>query len=302
MPQLMPSALPSHHHAPAARARFALFGALLLIVPSLVHAQTKNATLVGPVTHLEISALGDSILVGSTAAVFLGSYFLQARKPAPAISGLSISNVPAFDRLLYTTSYSSTLGYVSDGTVAAVTLLPLMLVPGADRNDIIAGAVVYSESVGISYVAKDLLKSLVVRYRPYAYSSSPPASLVSTTGVENSFPSGHVTVAFAAAVTGGMLFDRFHTKPLDRALYWGTAMSLATGTAALRVASGNHFLSDVVAGAALGSLVGFLVPYLHTVNPSSTASSGGASSLSFFPPAGGSPADGVPIVRWSYQW
>ena len=37
----------------------------------------------------------------------------------------------------------------------------------------------------------------------------------------------------------------------------------AVGVAALRVAAGKHFPTDVVAGAALGSAVGWLVPTIH---------------------------------------
>jgi len=41
---------------------------------------------------------------------------------------------------------------------------------------------------------------------------------------------------------------------------------MAIGVAALRLSSGNHFFTDVLAGAAIGCSVGFLVPYLHTFN------------------------------------
>ena len=38
---------------------------------------------------------------------------------------------------------------------------------------------------------------------------------------------------------------------------------LATGIAFLRIASGTHFLTDVLAGAAIGSLYGWVIPALH---------------------------------------
>ena len=41
--------------------------------------------------------------------------------------------------------------------------------------------------------------------------------------------------------------------------------SLAAATAAMRVASGCHFVTDVLAGAALGSVIGIAVPALHTL-------------------------------------
>jgi membrane-associated phospholipid phosphatase len=41
------------------------------------------------------------------------------------------------------------------------------------------------------------------------------------------------------------------------------AYALAVAVAASRVFSGSHYVTDVIAGAALGSLYGYLVPLLH---------------------------------------
>jgi membrane-associated phospholipid phosphatase len=39
--------------------------------------------------------------------------------------------------------------------------------------------------------------------------------------------------------------------------------TLAAGIASMRILSGSHFLSDVLAGAAIGSLYGWLIPAVH---------------------------------------
>lgn len=53
------------------------------------------------------------------------------------------------------------------------------------------------------------------------------------------------------------------------------AYAVAAAAASLRVASGSHFLTDVLAGAALGTLSGWLVPVLHAKasGPAGTGSS-----------------------------
>ena len=61
-----------------------------------------------------------------------------------------------------------------------------------------------------------------------------------------SFPSGHATTAFAAAVATAVLIPR---------LRW-PALALAALVALSRVYLGVHFVFDVVAGAVLGSLIG----------------------------------------------
>jgi len=64
-----------------------------------------------------------------------------------------------------------------------------------------------------------------------------------------SFPSGHASTAFAAAVALGLLAPRLRVP----------ALALATLVAVSRVYLGVHFWLDVLAGAALGALVGLLV-------------------------------------------
>src|SRR5207249_5722685 len=78
-------------------------------------------------------------------------------------------------------------------------------------------------------------------------------------------PSGHASVAFAAATTYWVLARRERLPHRTRNtifLYAGAA-----GVAALRVAAGKHFPTDVLAGAALGSAVGWLVPTIHPTQP-----------------------------------
>lgn len=61
-----------------------------------------------------------------------------------------------------------------------------------------------------------------------------------------SFPSGHATTAFAAAVALGLLCPRLRLP----------ALVLAAAVALSRVYLGVHYAADVVAGAALGAVIG----------------------------------------------
>jgi membrane-associated phospholipid phosphatase len=91
----------------------------------------------------------------------------------------------------------------------------------------------------------------------------------------SSFFSGHTTAAFTAAVFTGYTYGLKH--PGSRSAPWVWAGSLATAGAVggLRIAAGKHFPSDILAGAAVGSLFGYLVPRLHLRRPSGLASEGG---------------------------
>lgn len=85
---------------------------------------------------------------------------------------------------------------------------------------------------GVTFGATQLLKVLVHRERPCAPDGC---------GIDNpnySFPSGHTAFAFTAL--GGPRLE--------------VALPLAIGTGGLRVMAGKHWVTDTLAGAAIGAL------------------------------------------------
>lgn len=70
-----------------------------------------------------------------------------------------------------------------------------------------------------------------------------------------SFPSGHAASAFSAATTGCFL--------QRHAWLCGGGYALATGVAALRLVADEHYATDVVAGAAVGTAVGALTAWIQ---------------------------------------
>jgi len=96
--------------------------------------------------------------------------------------------------------------------------------------------------IGGAYVVNVMVKNVIGRKRP-AFEEFP--ALIRTP-TQLSFPSAHATSSFcAAAAYRGLL----PTGPL---------YATATAMAASRVVLGVHYPSDIVAGAALGTLVGTL--------------------------------------------
>src|SRR2546422_2189805 len=97
--------------------------------------------------------------------------------------------------------------------------------------------------------------------RPPRSTLFPYTTLFRSRESQQSLPSGHASLAFAAATSYLVLARRQHLRHRRRnaiLLYAG-----AVGVSALRVAAGKHFPTDVAAGAALGSGIGWLVATIH---------------------------------------
>ena len=106
-------------------------------------------------------------------------------------------------------------------------------------------------------------KGITRRYRPYAYNENLSDRKRSSEHASQSFWSGHTSSAFTMAVFTGYVFQNRNPESRYVKPVWITGISLATATGILRVSSGNHFPSDVIAGAVAGSIVGWIVPRLH---------------------------------------
>lgn len=100
-------------------------------------------------------------------------------------------------------------------------------------------------------VATRLLKGAFGRARPHhlegPYEFEPFAG-------HKAMPSGHTSLAFSLAVPWAVYYPGPATYGL---------VALAGGTAVARVARGDHWPSDVIAGAALGTLTGYALARRH---------------------------------------
>ena len=116
----------------------------------------------------------------------------------------------------------------------------------------------YAEAFLITHGCKDILKSIFLRPRPNNSQWPEEEKYLS-------FPSGHTSLAFMTAAYSVYMYD--DSKP-GRAPKWLFALG-EFGTAVLtgifRVASGSHYISDAAVGALLGTAVGLLVPWLHSL-------------------------------------
>lgn len=131
------------------------------------------------------------------------------------------------------------------------------------------------EAISAAALLNVAIKFAVARERPYAhhdtFDGQPRGSFERT-----SFYSGHSSRSFALASAAGMVASLrgYRSAPW----IWTLGMLTATAVAYARVAGDYHYLSDVLVGAALGSLVGAGLPWLLH-RPGATFSSRGGGRL-----------------------
>ncbi len=106
-------------------------------------------------------------------------------------------------------------------------------------------------SVALSGIAVNILKIIFARYRPKMLFSE---NLYGFSWFDigynlASFPSGHTTIAFAAMVSLSFVWSKFRYIFLSIAALIGFS----------RIVLGAHYLSDVLAGALLGSITSYII-------------------------------------------
>jgi len=227
-------------------------------------------------------------LYGAGAALGLSTYLLsknQTTLTPEILATMDAQQVNGFDRIACR-QWSESAAKASDILQYSMTVAPLFLLTQTDQGmDSGTFGVMYTQTLLLNATTVGLIKSLVGRPRPFTYNDDPaidPEYKLSGTAVR-SFPSGHTANAFAMAVFSGEVYARLNPDDPARHWVWGGGLALATVTGYLRVRAGRHYPTDVLAGAVVGSFIGWLIPRLHEVEPgeSGTPSTGPALSFAF---------------------
>ncbi|MDD3057454.1 MAG: phosphatase PAP2 family protein [Sphaerochaeta sp.] len=171
------------------------------------------------------------------------------------------TKVNAFDRSVML-PYSESLDTAGTLFVAASVLAPALLL-AEPASEYVTIGVMYAQAMLAAYGLKELGKLCIPRARPFLYFDDYPLREVTEGDAYDSFPSGHVTMAFAGAAFASSVFASYHPDSVWKVPVAVVSYTLATATALLRVASGSHFMTDVLAGALIGTAGGLGIPLLH---------------------------------------
>jgi membrane-associated phospholipid phosphatase len=151
------------------------------------------------------------------------------------------------------------------GTAANVTVYGIMgALPLADMLDVGAsralGAdlVVYFETLAVDTFIQNSVNFATSRPRPRVYANDP--DFIASGEGYLSFYAGHVATAFAAMSAASFTIGRRHGA---RVWPWIVTAVVAGSVAVERVASGDHFPTDVAVASVMGTATGIAIPWLH---------------------------------------
>ncbi len=192
-------------------------------------------------------------------------------------------------------TFSSVLGFF----VEPAAMMGLTALSSANDRAIArlpVDALLITEATVLAGDINQLAKFAFARERPFVHflprAPDVVRALTDSPSDDNlSFFSGHTTLAFAVATSAGTVnsLRAYRLAPV----VWGAGLSMAVTVAYLRIAADKHYLSDVMTGAVVGSVVGIGVPLLfHSASSASTGTN---------PPSASGQALAAPAVRSAFS-
>ena len=213
------------------------------------------------------------------ASYITGNYLRQENDHNLTVEEISLldrNDVNRFDRNA-TYFWNRSADGFSNTVFKIIPLTPMALaVPQLKNkkwNNTATLGLMYVEVFFLTKGITDITKSMAGRIRPYLYNTEltvderfqaqgKDAPIANT-----SFFSGHSSSTFAFAVFLSKTYTDIYGKGTWSKIIWGTSLTLASATAYSRVAAGEHFPTDVIVGAVVGSAVGYAIPVLHKIYP-----------------------------------
>jgi membrane-associated phospholipid phosphatase len=210
-------------------------------------------------------AVDAPITLGLGAAGGLGLYLIQQKSGLndAELAALDKNDIPKFDRFT-AGNYSDRAQTISDflcypSLIIAPGLLALDRDMRGHYGQILG---LYLQTMASSAAVFTLTAGTVYRYRPFLYGTEGGGDRNSKIAT-NSFISGHTAHTATATFFAAKVFHDFHPGSAAEPFVWGAAALVPAAVAYYRMEAGKHFISDNIAGYAVGATAGILVPQLH---------------------------------------
>ena len=245
--------------------------ATTIAVASPVHAGAADWFRNRPASPYRLNFMLDGPLLLIALPAWLGSYYAENSLSPPTCGQpgnlCDVNQVPWFDRhMMYTNTslktpadYMFTWGPLITAGVLFVDYGPYHV--GSYLTDL----TIALEGMAWSGTLTHIFRFAVRRPRPYLYFDGVYPGSRNSADATMSFWSGHVSEWLGFGVALAWTFTLRHgVRSPWTWVMWSAMLGAGTVSAVFRVASGDHFFSDVVAGAAVGTGIGLIIPNLHS--------------------------------------
>lgn len=246
---------------------FIILSTLLLIVTGRLSAQDE-------LFPYELKTIDWYITPLGIAADYFGESLIDNQKAISIeeLSSLNHKDVNWFDRPA-TYNWSPKWDSRSDDyrniLIASTAFVFVPQILDQEWKSILKMSVMYAEAYYVAKSLNSLAKGISGRKRPYAYNESMSVdkryeiASQSWGSLKGSFYSGHACEAFTEAVFISKVFSDYYPDSHWTKFVWGSSLVIASLTGYARYKSGEHYLSDVIVGAIVGSAVGYFIPDMH---------------------------------------
>lgn len=217
----------------------------------------------------EFSTSKDAYIIGLGVPLALFGYSMDLSvEPLSKseIDKLNHMDVNPIDRIA-TYNYSERSAQLSDILIYTCLASPLtLLFSDKIRRDANIVYGMYAQALVFGVSLPLLSKGIFRRVRPYAYHPDVPQDKKLSADARKSFFSGHTSIAFTSMVFLSTVYSRYYPDSKTRPYIWAGSVLFAFTVGYLRIDAGYHYPTDVLMGAIVGSIVGYLIPKIHEVD------------------------------------
>lgn len=153
---------------------------------------------------------------------------------------------------------------LSDDLVRGAMLLPATLATSKSaRSRPLILATMLAETMLLNDGLTKFTKVLIRRSRPLTFNEAFGEESQRSNDARQSFVSGHTSNAAALSFFTAKVFHDLYPESPWRPVVWAGAAALPLLTGYSRYRAGKHFPTDIVAGYALGAVLGVMIPECH---------------------------------------
>ncbi len=145
--------------------------------------------------------------------------------------------------------------------------VPLTIFKGGEhKSDWKVWAVMTSELLLLNGGFNGIIKSSVLRVRPFVYNPDVSLDLKTVKKARYSFYSAHTSTTASLTFFTARLFSSYLTDTKTKTWIWIGAVTYPALTGILRLETGRHFRTDVITGYFFGAFFGYIIPDLHRIS------------------------------------